>query len=74
LEVGLGTVDVKALTNVVIDALIEFHSTGDGFATNAERRLYYYGTDLPDACVIGPLFETPSPCKRLMLESLEDNR
>jgi hypothetical protein len=73
LEVGLGTVGVKAPTKVVINAPIEFHFTGDSFATNAKQRLYYYSTDLPYARVIRPLFRTLLPRKRIMSEFPEDN-
>ncbi|UPX13409.1 uncharacterized protein EKO05_0003917 [Ascochyta rabiei] len=46
---AVGTVGAKLPNNVVIDSTIEDHFQKTGGAHNAEKRWYYYGTDLPSA-------------------------
>lgn len=48
-KAAIGTVGQKAPTNVVIDQVIEEHFKKAGRAANAEKRWYYYGTDIPSA-------------------------
>ncbi len=48
-KAALGTVGQKAPANVVIDKDIEEHFKKHGRAADAEKRWYYYGTDIPSA-------------------------
>jgi hypothetical protein len=66
---ALGTVGQKAPSNVVVDKELEAHFTKNGRANNAERRWYYYGTDVPDAA------EAPAaPFQRLSLSESPTKR
>ena len=57
--------------NVVVDERIERLFLRDGGARNQERRFYYFGTDVPEAKLVGtPFTPTISPRKRTAL-SLE---
>ncbi|UPX16323.1 uncharacterized protein EKO05_0006731 [Ascochyta rabiei] len=46
---AVGTVGAKLPNNVVIDAVLEEHFQKTGRANEAEKRWYYYGTDLPSS-------------------------
>ena len=54
--------------NVVVDERIERVFLRDGGARNQERRFYYFGTDVPEAKLVGtPFTPTISPRKRSAL-------
>jgi hypothetical protein len=46
-----------------VEQACEASFTKDGYASNRERRWYYYGATVPDAKLVGSLFQL-SPKKR----------
>ncbi|KAG9197005.1 hypothetical protein G6514_002693, partial [Epicoccum nigrum] len=58
----------KTLSNVVVDSVVEEHFKKAGRAANAEKRWYYYSTDIPSAteapvAAFGRLSVAGSPTK-----------
>ena len=79
IKAAISTVGKKAPSNIVVNSLVKEHFKKAGRAANAEKRWYYYGTDIPSAteaplAAFGRLSVAGSPTKggrRGRRESLE---
>jgi hypothetical protein len=68
IKAAISTVGEKAPSNVVVNSLVKEHFKKAGRAANAEKRWYYYGTDIPSAteaplAAFGRLSVAGSPTK-----------
>ena len=68
IKAAISTVGKKAPSNIVVNSLVKEHFKKAGRAANAEKRWYYYGTDIPSAteaplAAFGRLSVAGSPTK-----------
>jgi hypothetical protein len=60
---GIGSSGRAAPANIVVEQACKASFTKDGYASNRERRWYYYSATVSDAKLVGLLFQL-SPKKR----------